>query len=99
MLYLVNAFSMNMVQSFPCGIHVIEVSTTVAKTMVKDSQIVNAVEQADIAELFSSVLSIDVPCNRATVSLGEGDYALIGQYQGTRPPSGETIRWLVVSIG
>ena len=63
------------------------------------------VGHADTAAVFSSVLGVEIPCNRATVALKEGDVALVGQYSGPRLPEGATalpegaaIKWVVVGV-
>ena len=62
----------------------------------------------DAAEYSSGVsvsYGVEIPCNRATVALKEGDVALVGQYSGPRLPEGATslpegaaIKWLVVGV-
>lgn len=64
---------------------------------------VSAVGHADTASLFSSLLETQVPANRVSVLLKEGDILLVGQYNGPRLPEGctvlpegATIRWWLV---
>ena len=66
---------------------------------------VSAVGHADTAAVFSSVLGVEIPCNRATVALKEGDVALVGQYSGPRLPEGAVslpegaaIKWVIVGV-
>lgn len=93
-MYILNAFSLNMVQAFPASITVAEISTEEAAKIA--ASCTSAVGHADTAAVFSSVLGQDVACNRATVSLSNGDQALVGQYSGPRlqevPPHCQT--WL-----
>lgn len=111
---LLNAFSLNMVQAFPVTVAVTEITTDEAKqlllTMAEEAgsgDLVNsAVGHADTAAVFSRVLKLSIPCNRATVSLSKGDRAIVGQYSGprlpegaTELPEGATIKWLAVSVG
>jgi len=63
----------------------------------------SAVDQADIAAIFSTILGVPVPMERRTVKLKPGETALVGQYSGPRPaegattlPPGATITWLLV---
>ena len=65
----------------------------------------SAVGHADTAAVFSNVLGVPVACNRATVSMKDGDVALVGQYSGPRLPEGVTqlpegaaIKWVVVGV-
>ena len=101
-MYLLNAFSLNMI-SGDANIVVREVSRTMAASLAAHCP--SAVGHADTAAVFSSVLGVTVPCNRATVALKDGDVALVGQYSGPRLPEGAvslpegaTIKWLVVGV-
>lgn len=80
-----------------------EVTQAVAASLAAGC--VSAVGHADTAAVFSSVLGVEVPCNRATVALKEGDVALVGQYSGPRLPEGAnclpegaTIKWFIVGV-
>ena len=101
-MFLLNAFSLNMLVG-NADVVVREVSQKVAAILA--DACVSAVGHADTAAVFSSVLGVEIPCNRATVALKEGDVALVGQYSGPRLPEGATslpegaaIKWLVVGV-
>ena len=101
-MFILNAFSLNMI-SGDADIAVREVSRTMAASLAAHCP--SAVGHADTAAVFSSVLGVPVPCNRATVTLKDGDLALVGQYSGPRLPEGAvslpegaTIKWLVVAV-
>ena len=101
-MFILNAFSLNMLVG-NADVVVREISVTVAAILAPAC--VSAVGHADTAAVFSAVLGVTVPCNRATVALREGDVALVGQYSGPRLPEGAaslpegaTIRWLVVGV-
>lgn len=101
-MFLLNAFSLNMLVG-NADIVVREISQAVAAGLAADC--VSAVGHADTAAVFSSVLGVEIPCNRATVVLKDGDLALVGQYSGPRLPEGAvslpegaTIKWLVVAV-
>ena len=101
-MFTLNAFSLNMLDG-NADISVREVSPTVAASLA--ATCTSAVGHADTAAVFSNVLGVTVPCNRATVALKEGDVALVGQYSGPRLPEGATslpegaaIKWLVVGV-
>ena len=60
---------------------------------------------ADTAAIFSSLLGLDVPCNRATFQLKEGVTLFVGQYKGPRLPEGATslpegatVEWAMVLV-
>ena len=101
-MFILNAFSLNMIVG-NADVVVREVSRAVAASLAADC--VSAVGHADTAAVFSSVLGVEIPCNRVTVALKEGDVALVGQYSGPRLaegatslPEGATIKWLVVAV-
>ena len=101
-MYILNAFSLNMLDG-NADISVREITQAAAASLAADCT--SAVGHADTAAVFSSVLGVEIPCNRATVALKEGDVALVGQYSGPRLPEGATalpegaaIKWLVVAV-
>jgi hypothetical protein len=102
-MMLLNAFSLNMLAGFPTSVRVEEVTLERAQGLAVDAQ--SAVGHADTAAVFSTVLGVPVPANRATVSLVAGSVALVGQYIGPRLPEGSTtlpegatIKWLLVAV-
>ena len=101
-MFLLNAFSLNMIVG-NADIVVREITKGVAASLA--SSCISAVGHADTAAVFSSVLGVEIPCNRATVALKDGDVALVGQYSGPRLPEGATslpegatIKWVVVGV-
>ena len=102
-MYILNAFSLNMVSQFPCDVRVEEITT--AQAADEAATRTSAVGHADTAAVFTTVLGVEVPANRATVSLQKGDTVLVGQYRGPRLeegtttlPEGATIQWLLVTV-
>jgi len=66
-------------------------------------QIKSAVGHESTAAVFASVLGMDIPYNRETVKLKDGDFAIIGQYIGprleegaTELPEGAAIQWWII---
>ena len=101
-MFILNAFSLNMLVG-NADVIVREVSQKVAASLAPAC--VSAVGHADTAAVFSSVLGVEIPCNRATVALKDGDLALVGQYSGPRLeegattlPDGAAIKWLIVGV-
>ena len=101
-MFILNAFSLNIIVG-NADIVVREVSQKVAA--IRATACTSAVGHADTVAVFSSVLGVEIPCNRATVALKEGDVALVGQYSGPRLPEGATslpegaaIKWVVVGV-
>lgn len=100
--YLLNAFSLNMIES-PASITVVEVDLATAWRKALKAK--SAIGHADTAAVFASVLGIDVTTNREKVTLSKGMSVLVGQYTGprlpegaTRLPEGATIKWLEVTV-
>lgn len=102
-MYLLNAFSLNMLDG-SAVVGVVRLSAQEAAIMLA-SGFKSAVGHADTAEVMSSILGLPVETNRETVSLRFGDSAVIGQYSGPRLPEGAKtlpegaeIRWFYVEI-
>lgn len=102
MFYLLNAFSLNMLDR-DADLLVRHVCLEAAQNIARIAT--SAVGHADTAAVFSDVLGVDVPCNRVSVTLNTGDLALVGQYSGPRLeegatslPEGATIKWMVVGV-
>jgi hypothetical protein len=113
-MYLINAFSANMMAEFPSSVSFTEISAKQARIFLlcaaeergEADMIRSAVGHADTAAVFESILNIPVPVNRVNVSLKPGDSAILGQYIGPRLPEGATtlpegatIRWLLCAVG
>lgn len=103
-MLLCNAFSLNMLGSMPASVEVAELTVDQAKDFLS-SNLESAVGHADTASVMSSVLGLEVPANRTTVSLSAGDEVVVGQYRGPRLPEGATvlpegatIQWLLVTV-
>jgi hypothetical protein len=101
---ILNAFSLNMIAAFPATIKVEEVSLDQAKGLAT-AGLDSAVGHADTAAVFGSVLGVQVPAARVTVSLAKGETVLVGQYRGPRLPEGTTtlpegatIQWCLVTV-
>jgi|SRR6056297_551254 len=103
-MMLLNAFSFNMISSFPATVKVKETSLDEAKALLA-AGFESAVGHADTANVFGNVLGMEVPANRTTIALEKGDVVLVGQYRGPRLaegttslPDGATIQWLCVEV-
>lgn len=100
---ILNAFSANMLVTFPSVVVFREITLEEARKLAHCS--FSAVGHADTARVFSTLLCGEVPMNRETVRLEVGDIALLGQYSGPRLPEGATalpegatIKWLEVRV-
>ena len=76
-MYLVNAFSLQMVREFPCTIQVNEVRNLPVG-------LISAIGHADTAAVLR------VPMNRVTVKLNKGESIYVAQLIGGRLPEGTT---------
>lgn len=78
--YLGNAFSLQMLKSFPCSINIVE--CTKEEALNKNN--ISVVGYKDIA----NILSVDF--NRVSITLNEGDILYVAQVIGGRLPEGCT---------
>ena len=104
-IYLLNAFSPNMLLDFPTAVVFREISVQTVREYAQLEGLESAVGHPDTAAVFSTVLGIEVPANRITVRLFAGEFAIVGQYVGPRLPEGATelpdnaeIRWLIATV-
>lgn len=92
-MYVLNAFSLQMLREFPCSVKVEEVDAL-------PEGLESAIGHADTAAVLG------YPMNRVNVSLKTGDVAYVAQLQGGRLPEGSTtlperfsFKFLKVTIG
>lgn len=84
-MHLINAFSVNMLPSgFTGHVSITPVAAADAAAMIASGTLTSAIGHEDLARL------LDVPCARLTLTLGDGDTALLAQYRGPRLPAGAT---------
>ncbi|MCB9672355.1 MAG: DUF1874 domain-containing protein [Alphaproteobacteria bacterium] len=103
-LWLVNAFSLNMLAEPLTTRAIIEpVSLETARELAADA--VSAVGHDDTAQMFTGLLGRTVEVDRVSVAARSGDRLLVGQYRGPRLPVGATelpdgaeIHWFMVTI-
>ena len=76
-MFLLNAFSLQMLQDFPATVRFEEVEKL-------PEGLESAVGHQDTANVLG------VPCNRINVTLKKGDVAFVAQLQGGRLPEGST---------
>lgn len=105
-MWILNAFSLNMLAVLSAQLLVEEVSLAQAKDILAEHGVKSGVGHQSTAAVFSDMLGLDVPCaGRINVTLRKGETALIGQYTGPRLeegattlPPGATIKWCRVTI-
>ena len=111
MIVIANAFSLNMITlDRVTHVHVVPTDVEGVKAMIEAmieayGGFESIVGHADTAEVFSSLLGLTVPCNRATFKLEEGTTLVVGQYKGPRLPEGATtlpegatVEWAIVTV-
>lgn len=76
-MFLLNAFSLQMLQDFPVTVRFEEVEKL-------PEGLESAIGHQDTANVLG------VPCNRVNVTLKKGDIAFVAQLQGGRLPEGST---------
>lgn len=109
-MFLLNAFSINMLPAGYTKVHFTDVGLGQAVNLLSDG-FVSAVGHADTAAVFSSLLGMPVLASRKSVTIPERGFgvsawvALVGQYSGPRLPEGATalpegasIRWVAVHV-
>ena len=110
MLYVLNAFSLNMLPEGSNAILVRDITREEAGLRIVRAYnggegVCHAVGHADTAAVMSEQLGIIIEPNRVTVELRPRDTAIVGQCSGPRLPEGETklpegaaIRWILVEV-
>ena len=103
-MYLLNAFSLNMLATLPAQPSFEEVTLTEARDALA-AGFTCGVGHADTAAVFADTLGMEVPMARITIALKGGDEAIIGQYRGPRMPEGAhklpegaTIQWIKMVV-
>lgn len=90
MLYLANAFSLQMLKNLRTTQH-IEV-TPISKDMViealKNNTFVSCIGHVDTANVLTEVLGLTIDMNRVNVSLTKDDTLIVAQLIGGRLPEG-----------
>ena len=85
--YLGNSFALQMLDLTKVQ-HV--TVTPVTADEVSKTDFVSVIGHVDTAAVVSNLLGKDVPANRASISIGEGDVLYVAQLVGVRLPEGAT---------
>lgn len=86
MTYISNAFSLQMLKNLNSRIETSEVPTS----EVAEADFISAIGHTDTAAVVSSILGKEVPCQRISITLDEGDVLYVAQLIGGRLPEGAT---------
>ena len=98
MVYLANAFSLQMVPGY-CTICVEDLTTEEVVKILKANDYRSIVGHADTARLLSAMLEADVETNRVSLTLRMGDTLIVAQVLGGRLPEGCTTLPEGITIG
>lgn len=108
MIYLVNAFSLNMLDiNGPIEVEIFPLQTEddVLDMLATYGKFTSAIGHKETADVLSNMLEIEVKHNRTTVKLGRKDTALVAQYRGprleegaTKLPEGAEIKFYLVRV-
>lgn len=94
-VFVSNAFALSMLDraaqlSSPRSPIPIDVNRVKDILFNPDNKVVSVVGHADVAAQLSNITGVDLPVNRVSIKLTEGDVLLVGQYVGPRLPEGTT---------
>lgn len=87
MKYISNAFSLNMM-SIEDDFSLLRVKKVAPSDIPSDVE--SIIGHPDTAAVVSGILGFQLPCNRANLTLNNGDILYVAQYRGPRLPEGAT---------
>ena len=90
MLYLANAFSLQMLKNLRTTQHleVTPITKEMAKEALKNNTFVSCIGHVDTANVLTEVLGLTIEMNRVNVSLSKDDTLIVAQLVGGRLPEG-----------
>jgi hypothetical protein len=104
MVYMSNAFSLNMLKDFPVTVHIRKADIETVKGILSGG-FVSGVGHTDTANIISGMLNMKVEANRITININADDILVVAQYIGPRLPEGATqlpegakIEWFIVTV-
>lgn len=90
MIYLANAFSLQMLQGDYVEVSVSTISAAYVRQRILEEGFVSAIGHVDTARVLSSILRVSVEMNRVSVTLTPEDELIVAQVVGGRLPEGCT---------
>lgn len=90
MIKIANAFSINMINQFPCNVHFQEINKESAVELIRsnNSEIDSYIGHEDTAKVLSNELNISIPVKRQSLLLAKNEPLLVAQLIGGRLPEG-----------
>jgi hypothetical protein len=92
MVYVTNAFSLNMLPDNCVLAHILvtKLSPDNAREFLRGNNFQSYIGHPDLASIASNILGMSLAVNRQTLTVKEGDALLVVQYRGPRLPEGTT---------
>lgn len=90
MIYLANAFSLQMIHGDDAKVAIKTVPPTEVSNRLKTENWVSSMGHQDVAAVASDVLGLEVRYNRGNIVLRRGDVLFVAQVVGGRLPEGAT---------
>ncbi len=84
MIYLGNAFSLQMLGNKNCKIRVRRLNPENVKKILERNNWISIVGHTETAKFLSSILDVDIPYNRMAIKLHPRDTLIVAQYIGGR---------------
>jgi len=94
-IYLANAFSLSMVEQLlqrsPVTLRLERINTETVKFFLTSQSFISAIGHAATANALSKILGINIPANRTTITMSEGDLLIVFQLSIGRLPPGKEL--------
>jgi hypothetical protein len=90
MIYIANAFSLQMAFGFNFVVESIELSSLGARVRLKGNEFTSAIGHEDTARVVSQQLGMEIPAKRTNIKLSQNDTLVVAQFIGERLPEGAT---------
>ncbi len=92
MLYVSNAFSLNMLENFPVTCTIEEINIKEVKEMLRFYKWQSSIGHEATAKVLTSLMDIEISYNRVTLKLSlSNDQCIVAQYSGPRLEEGTTV--------
>lgn len=105
MIYISNAFSLQMLGNLPTDIHIAATTAEEVAAKINEAGFASAVGHPDMATIITNMLGREIPHNRINIALHRGDLLYVAQVMGGRLPEGATelppgarIEWRAVLV-
>ncbi len=94
-IYLANAFSISMVEQLlqrkPVTLRLERISAETVKLFLINQSFISTIGHVATANALSKILGINVPANRTTITMSEGDLLIVFQLSMGRLPPGKEL--------